>query len=48
MKPNDLNNGLQPPTESVSLASRSVFVVFCLITGFTYRIIIGLLPPSIL
>ncbi len=48
MKPNDLNNSLQSPIEPLSLAWRSVLVVLCLAAGFTYRIIIGLLPPSIL
>jgi uncharacterized protein len=48
MKPNDLNNSLQPPTEFIGLASRSALVVACLVAGLAYRIIIGLLPPSIL
>src|SRR5262249_18440395 len=34
-------------TESTSLSSRSVLVVFCLAAGFAYRIIVGLFPPSI-
>ena len=48
MKPSDLNNSLQPQRDSTSLASRSALVVFCLVAGLGYRIIIGLLPPSVL
>src|SRR6266849_2244274 len=42
------NDSLQPQKESTSLTSRAILVVFCLAAGFAYRIVIGLLPASIL
>src|SRR5271157_880831 len=48
MKSSDLNNSPQPDIEPASLASRLMLVIFCLIAGLGYRIIVGLLPPSVL
>jgi len=47
MELHDSNGNLQPQTESTSLTSRSVLVVFCLAAGFAYRVIGGVFPPSI-
>jgi membrane protease YdiL (CAAX protease family) len=48
MTPNDLNPDLPPQTESTSAAARALLVAFCLAAGLGYRIVVGLLPPSIL
>ncbi|MGA7194009.1 MAG: CPBP family intramembrane glutamic endopeptidase [Anaerolineales bacterium] len=47
MKSNNLNESRQQQGESVSLASRVLLVIFCLAAGLGYRIIVGLIPPSI-
>jgi membrane protease YdiL (CAAX protease family) len=39
---------LQQQKEAMSLTSRAILIVFCLAAGFAYRVIIGLLPASIL
>src|ERR1700690_1079306 len=46
MKTNDLTGSLQPQKESTSLLSRFVLAAFCLAAGFSYRIFVGLFPPS--
>ena len=47
MKQNDLTNSPQPNNEPANLVSRLMLVAFCLIAGLGYRIIIGLIPPSV-
>jgi len=48
MKSNASNDNLQPLKESTSLASRFALVAFCLAAGLGYRVLVGLLPASIL
>ncbi len=48
MAANDLNGKLEPSKESSSLVSRAVLVVFCLAAGLGYRILVGLIPASII
>jgi uncharacterized protein len=43
-----LNDNIQPVRESVSLASRSILVIFCLAAGLIYRVIVGVVPASLL
>jgi len=41
-----LNDSPHPVTESISLASRSLLIAFCLAAGLSYRILVGILPAS--
>lgn len=42
------NDSPQPQKEPASLAARAILVIFGLAAGLAYRIIVGLLPPSLL
>jgi uncharacterized protein len=48
MKSSNLGDNIQPVVESTSVLARVALVAFCLAAGFSYRLLIGLLPPNIL
>jgi uncharacterized protein len=47
MESNNSNDNLQLSKESTSLISRSLLFIFCLASGFAFRLIGGLFPSSI-
>ena len=48
MELNALQVDSELPKESSSLAARFALIVFCLVAGFTYRLIVGLFPPTVI
>jgi membrane protease YdiL (CAAX protease family) len=42
------SDNIQPVGEPASLASRSILVIFCLAAGLSYRVIVGVVPASLI
>ncbi len=47
MKSNELNEDFMPVKEPTSLLARTLLVIFCLVAGLGYRVLVGLFPPGI-